>query len=94
VGLDSEAETRDIRSARATRSTDKLRSVLADAFKMRIDLRTERGRRSSSRAFSHSCSGWSDREEEEARDEELQVAALPSEGDVLDMFTYDDDDPL
>ena len=96
VGLDSVADSRsrDIRSARVTRSTDKLRSVLADAFKTRVDLRTERGRRSSSRAFSHSCSGWSDREEEEARDEELQIATLPSEGDVLDMFTHGEDDPL
>ena len=96
VELDSvgDSRSRDIHSARVTRSTDKLRSVLADAFKTRVDLRTERRRHSSSRTFSHSCSGWSDRGEEEARDEELQIATLPSEGDVLDMFTYDDDDPL
>jgi hypothetical protein len=86
--------SRGIRSAIATRNTDKLRSVLADALKMRIDLRTERRRHSSSRALSHSCSGWSELGGDEAQDEVPQVANLPSEGDVLDMFTYDDDDPL
>jgi hypothetical protein len=79
-------------SARATRNTAKLRSVLADALRMRIDLKTER--RNSSRALSHSCSGWSERGEDHAPDEEIQAATIPSEGDVLDMFTYNDDDPL
>jgi hypothetical protein len=96
LGCESEGDSgsRDIRFSRATRSTDKMRSVLADALKMRIDLRTERRRHSSSRILSHSCSGWSERGEDEARGGELQAVTLPSEGDVLDMFTYDDDDPL
>ena len=94
VPTEGSSGPRDIHSARVTRSTAKLRSVLADALSMRVDLRTERRRRNSSRALSHSCSGWSERGEDEVQDEELQAATLPSEGDVLDMFTHDDDDPL
>ena len=94
VPAEESSGSRNIRSVRVTRSTAKLRSVLADALRMRIDLRTERRRHNSSRDLSHSCSGWLERGEDEAQDEELQAATLPSEGDVLDMFTYDDDDPL
>ncbi|KAH9026674.1 hypothetical protein EDB83DRAFT_2425014 [Lactarius deliciosus] len=92
---ESECGSRDIRSARATRNTlttAKLRSVLADALRMRIDLRTERGRHNSSRALRRS---WSEQDEAWDDSEEPQAATtLPSEGDVLDMFAYDDDDPL
>ncbi|KAH9168247.1 hypothetical protein EDB89DRAFT_1992706 [Lactarius sanguifluus] len=90
---ESECGSRDIRSARVTRNTlttAKLRSVLADALRMRIDLRTERARHHSSRTVRRS---WSEREDEAWDDsEELQATTtLPSEGDVLDMFAYDDD---
>ncbi|KAH9020834.1 hypothetical protein EDB85DRAFT_2002235 [Lactarius pseudohatsudake] len=93
---ESECGSRDIHPAKVARNTlttAKLRSVLADALRMRIDLRTERGRHNSSRALRRS---WSEREDEAWDDpEELQAATtLPSEGDVLDMFAYDDDDPL
>ncbi|KAH9059006.1 hypothetical protein EDB87DRAFT_1810469 [Lactarius vividus] len=92
---ESECGSRDIgpaRVAKNTLTTAKLRSVLADALRMRIDLRTERGGHNSSRALRRS---WSERGEDEAWDdsEEFQAATtLPSEGDVLDMFAYDDDD--
>ncbi len=93
TGSEGDSGSRDIRSARAAKSnTAKLRSVLADALRMRIDLRTERRRRNSSRALRHSCPGWSERGEDEAWDEKLQAVTFPSEGDVLDMFAYDDDD--
>ncbi|KAH9025663.1 hypothetical protein EDB84DRAFT_1440339 [Lactarius hengduanensis] len=93
---ESECGSRDIHPAKVARNTlttAKLRSVLADALRMRIDLRTERGRHNSSRALHRS---WSEQEDEAWDDsEELQAApTLPSEGDVLDMFAYDDDDPL
>ena len=96
-GRDS-AGSWDMRSARVERSTlasrAKLRSVLADALRMRVDLRAERRRHNSSRALRYSCSAWSEGVEDEACDEKPEAANLPSEGDVLDMFTYDDDDPL
>jgi hypothetical protein len=77
--IDSEGDSGswDIRSA-------KWRSVLADALRTHVDLREER------RALRYSCSGWSEGGEDEAWDEELEAVNLPSEGDVLDMFAYED----
>jgi len=61
------------------------------------EIRSVRATRSTAKLSSsetlHSCSGWFE-QEDDVRDEELQAATLPSEGDVLDMFAYDDDDPL
>jgi hypothetical protein len=59
----------------------KFRSVLADALKTRMDLKAER-RRASLRGHSVSLERGNDSEEDAAH-------ALPSEGDVLDMFAYD-----
>ena len=84
-----------IRSARVERSaltTDKLRSVLADALRMRIDLREERRSHNSSRVLNFGCSRGEEGGEDRAWEGELEAATLPSEGDVLDMFAYDDDD--
>jgi hypothetical protein len=82
----------DGETARRSRSTRKscadLKSVLADALKTRKDLKAERRRASlrNVRSFGRSVSlerGFSS-------EDEAAAPVLPSEGDVLDMFAYDD----
>lgn len=67
-----------------------LKSLLADALRTRKDLKAERRRASlrTGRSWDRSASsegGYS------SCDEDAVTAALLSEGDVLDMFAYDDD---
>ncbi|KAI0286364.1 hypothetical protein BC826DRAFT_1049004 [Russula brevipes] len=87
AGASGDGET--ARRSRSTRrSCADLKSVLADALKTRKDLKAERRRASlrNVRSFGRSVSserGYSSKEEAAA-------PALPSEGDVLDMFAYDD----
>jgi hypothetical protein len=66
----------------------KFRSVLADALKTRMDLKAER-RRASLRAEFVCGRGHSVSLERGDDSEEDVARALPSEGDVLDMFAYD-----
>ncbi|KAI9457419.1 hypothetical protein F5148DRAFT_348428 [Russula earlei] len=84
----SEDEERTGRSCTAMGSCGDFRSVLADALKMRKDLKAER-RRDSLRAPC-SCDRSESLESGYSREEENAAATLPSEGDVLDMFAYDD----
>ncbi|KAH9969268.1 hypothetical protein BGW80DRAFT_1461750 [Lactifluus volemus] len=88
VGLSEDEGEETSRSAYAVPFV-KFKSVLADALKTRMDLKAERRRASlraelvRDRGHSVSLERGNDSEEEEA------VRALPSEGDVLDMFAYD-----
>jgi hypothetical protein len=91
-GDTSGASSGDGETARRSRSTRgscaDLKSVLADALKTRKDLKAERRRASlrNVRSFGRSVSL------ERGYSPEIEAAApaLPSEGDVLDMFAYDD----
>jgi hypothetical protein len=71
------------------------RSILADAFKGRKDLKEERRRaslRSARYCYAISVSSSeSEREYSCGEEEDTPAHALPSEGDVLDvMFAYED----
>jgi hypothetical protein len=69
-------------------SCGNLKSLLADALRTRKDLKAER-RRASLRLRCHrSC--WPPSEREHSCEEDVEASGLPSEGDVLDMFVYDD----
>ena len=73
-----------------------LRSILADALKGREDLKEERRRASLRSACCRYAISISSSESEseyicgEEEEEESPAPALPSEGDVLDMFAYED----
>jgi hypothetical protein len=67
-----------------------LKSVLADALGARKDLKAER-RRASLRAGRSCGRSASSEREYSSCDEDAVTPALLSEGDVLDMFAYDDD---
>jgi hypothetical protein len=67
-----------------------LKSVLADALRARKDLKAER-RRASLRAGRSCGRSASSEREYSSCDEDAVTPALLSEGDVLDMFAYDDD---
>jgi hypothetical protein len=76
------------RNAYAARETSaRFRSVLADALRTRMDLKAER-RRASLRAELGCRRGHSASLERGEDSEEDETCALPSEGDVLDMFAY------
>ena len=92
VGVLSEDEEetmkRSASSCAERRTSAKFKSVLADALSTRMDLKAERRRASlraelvcSRRGRAASSESGDDREEDAA-------CALPSEGDVLDMFAY------
>ena len=68
-------------------SCGNLKSVLADALRTRKDLKAERRRASLRPRCRHGCWTWSERG---YSCEDAEASALPSEGDVLDMFAYDD----
>ena len=69
-------------------SCGNLKSVLADALRTRKDLKAERRRASLRPRWRPGCWTWSERGY--SCEENAEASALPSEGDVLDMFAYDD----
>ncbi|KAI0249582.1 hypothetical protein BJV78DRAFT_1283847 [Lactifluus subvellereus] len=72
--------------AAARRTSAKFKSVLADALSTRMDLKAERRRASLRAGLVCSRRG---RAMSSESGEEGATCALPSEGDVLDMFAYD-----
>ena len=72
----------------AVRSCADLKSVLADALRTCKDLKAERRRASLRVGCSGSHSALSRRTY--GRERNAAASTLPSEGDVLDMFAYDD----
>ena len=87
---DEEATQRPCAGVAMRLRGDSFKSVLADALRTRKDLRAERRRASSLRTIGryYVCSVSSERGY--SREEDAAALALSSEGDVLDMFAYDD----
>ena len=69
-------------------SCGNLKSVLADALRTRKDLKAERRRGSLRPRCRRSC--WPPSEREHSCEEDAEASGLPSEGDILDMFAYED----
>ncbi|KAH9987021.1 hypothetical protein BJV74DRAFT_843203 [Russula compacta] len=87
---DEEASRRSGAGVAMRPRADSLKSVLADALRTRKDLRAERQRASSLRDVCRSYGRSVSSEWGYSRDEDAVALAPSSEGDVLDMFAYDD----
>ena len=89
MAVASEDEDMTLESRVSLRSScGNLKSVLADALRTRKDLKAERRRASLRPRSRRGC--WPPSEREHSCEEDAEASALPSEGDVLDMFAYDD----
>lgn len=89
VASEDEDMVRGSRVASTRRpSCANLKSVLADAFRTRKDLKAERRRASLRPRCRGGCRTSSERRY--SWEEDAEASALPSEEDVLDMFAYDD----